>query len=206
MSKFDLGDYVDVEARLRWFFDHFPEGSLGSKVLVGPEAGKDFVVVQASAYRDRYDPQPGQGLAYEVFPGTTPYTKGSELMNAETSAWGRALAAIGAPTKGHVASADEVSGAIARRGQAVPSDSEPVEQQPEPQAEQTSEGGDAVATSEGPDGAGTVASGGDPASGQSLPSDHEHEWMQSPTLKSFVVCKDPACRKVVKKSEAGVDA
>ncbi len=31
----------------------------------------------------------------EPFPGKTPYTKDSELMNAETSAWGRALASLG---------------------------------------------------------------------------------------------------------------
>ena len=186
-GKFELGDYVDVNARLAWFFDHFPEGSLGSKVLVGPEAGKAFVVVQAFAYRDRYDPQPGQGLAYEAFPGTTPYTKGSELMNAETSAWGRALAAIGAPTKGHIASADEVAGAVARRDAdgAPPSKAKP-RKQAAPQAEPPSDG----------------QAEGEPHP-PSLPSDHEHEWMQSPTLKTFVVCKDPACRKVVRKEDVG---
>ena len=158
---------------MRWFFDHFPEGSLQAHVLVGPEAGQPFVVVQAFAHRHEGDHYPGQGLAYEPFPGTTPYTKGSELMNAETSAWGRALAAIGAPTKGHVASADEVRGAETRRGQAVPSTTDQPEQQLEPQAEP-------------------------------LPEDHEHEWMQSPKLRKFVVCKDPRCRKVLSKEDAGV--
>ena len=42
-------------------------------------------------------------------PGLTPYTKNSELQNAETSAWGRALVAVlAADTKEGVASADEV--------------------------------------------------------------------------------------------------
>ena len=49
-------------------------------------------------------------MAFEPFPGRTPYTRGSELQNAETSAWGRAIvAALAADTnRAGVASADEV--------------------------------------------------------------------------------------------------
>jgi hypothetical protein len=50
-----------------------------------------------------------------VFPGRTPYTKGSELQNAETSAWGRAIVAVGAAdTKKGIASSEEVRN---RRGE-----------------------------------------------------------------------------------------
>lgn len=182
---FDLKDYVDVPARMEWFFEKYANGSLQSEVLVGPEAGHPFIVVQARAYRDQLDPLPGMGLAYEVFPGTTPYTKGSEIMNAETSAWGRALAAIGAPTKGHVASAEEVEGASTRRMTpakgASPKAAAPHADTP---------------VAEAPTGADEPES-----SPPTLSADHEHTWVQSPTLKKFVVCSDPACRKVMKKEE-----
>ena len=70
---------------------------------------QSFLVVVAAAYRDRDDPRPGVGMAWEVFPGRTPYTRGSELQNAETSAWGRAIIAVGASdSKRGIASREEV--------------------------------------------------------------------------------------------------
>lgn len=102
----DLGDYVDVNERLGWFFEHFPEGSLQADIL---ERGEDFVVIKAVAYRSPTDARPGTGMASEPVPGRTPYTKDSEVMVGETSAWGRALAAIGAPTRGSIASRQEVA-------------------------------------------------------------------------------------------------
>ena len=47
-------------------------------------------------------------MAWEPLPGLTPFTKGSELMVAETSAWGRAIVAALAADTQKVASADEV--------------------------------------------------------------------------------------------------
>jgi hypothetical protein len=47
-------------------------------------------------------------LAWEVIPGKTPYTKDSEVQNAETSAWGRAIVAVGAATAKKIASREEV--------------------------------------------------------------------------------------------------
>ena len=41
-------------------------------------------------------------------PGATPYTKGSEIENAETSAWGRAIGSLGIGIENSIASADEV--------------------------------------------------------------------------------------------------
>lgn len=107
-KSFDLGDYVDVAARMSWFFERYPEGSLGSVIT---HLTENYVVVRAMAFRTPTDTSPGVGHAMELIPGRTPYTKDSELMNAETSAWGRALAAIGAPMKGHIASADELRAA-----------------------------------------------------------------------------------------------
>jgi hypothetical protein len=191
--RFDLGDYVDVDARLRWFFEMFPEGSLQSEVLLWPVEGMPIIVVKAYAHRSPNDEQPGQGLASEVYPGTTPYTKGSELMNAETSAWGRALAAIGAPTKGHIASADEVVGAQERR-KARGEDGRPKQA---PQAETQVEGGEPAREALGKE-EGQVTL---PA-GKLVSTDHEHTWVQSPTMKDWVLCS--SCRKALPKEDAGV--
>jgi hypothetical protein len=115
-----LGDYIDVAERIRLFRDKHPEGSLQP---ANPEkpfetvwiADKAFIVYIAAAYRTPDDMRPGIGSAWEPFPGRTPYTKDSELMVAETSAWGRAIMAVLAADSKRVASLDEVR---ARKAQA----------------------------------------------------------------------------------------
>lgn len=114
MSNF-AADYVDVAERIRIFRDLYPEGSLRPASLERPfwienvdGVGQRLVYV-AAAYRHPEDPAPGIGSAWEPLPGKTPYTRDSELMVAETSAWGRAIvAALAADTKRGVASADEI--------------------------------------------------------------------------------------------------
>jgi hypothetical protein len=133
MSNF-AADYVDVAERIRIFRDLYPEGSLRPAdpsrpfwVDDIPGVGPRLIYV-AAAYRHPDDAAPGIGSAWEPLPGRTPYTRDSELMVAETSAWGRAIvAALAADTKRGVASADEVR---ARR-------QEP--DQPAPKAEWTGE-------------------------------------------------------------------
>ena len=112
---FDLEDYVDVAERIALFKEKHPEGSLQPANLLEPykilssDDGR-FVVYVAAAYRTPEDQRPGVGVAWEPFPGKTPYTKDSELQNAETSAWGRAIvAALAADTKRGVASKNEVA-------------------------------------------------------------------------------------------------
>ena len=64
----------------------------------------------ACAYRTPDDIRPGVGVAWELVPGATSFTRGSEAMNAETAAWGRAIVAVlAADTKRGVASAQEVN-------------------------------------------------------------------------------------------------
>ena len=79
-----------------------------------------YIVYAAAAYRTPDDPNPAIGIAYEQFPGRTPYTRTSELMNAETSAWGRALAAMGIGVGGKIATRDEVYAATQRRSEPEP--------------------------------------------------------------------------------------
>jgi hypothetical protein len=105
-------DYVDVATRIRDFKHAYPDGSLQQVRLEFHEiAGQQFVLYVAACFRTPDDLRPGIGTAWEPIPGRTPYTKDSEVMVAETSAWGRAIvAATGADTKngGPIASNDEV--------------------------------------------------------------------------------------------------
>lgn len=118
--------YNDVAARIVEFRDKHPEGSLQPADLSKPFevveiGGQTFIVTVSAAYRSPDDPRPGIGMAYELFPGKTPYTRGSELQNSETSSWGRAIvAALAADTRKGVASADEVRNRQAEREQPEP--------------------------------------------------------------------------------------
>jgi len=109
-------DYIDVSARIAEFYNRYPEGSLQ---MDPPEwvdiEGARFIWARGYAYRTPDDPRPGIGHAWEPVPGRTPYTRGSELMNLETSVWGRCTAALGIATKSGIASAQEVRGAEGRR-------------------------------------------------------------------------------------------
>lgn len=113
-GKFSLDEYVDVSERIAQFYERFPEGSLktGSPPQFVELGGKPFVVYHAQAFRSPEDPCPTDGWAWEPVPGPTQFTKDSELMNAETAAWGRAIVALGFETK-KIASNQEVQN---RRG------------------------------------------------------------------------------------------
>lgn len=123
-DKKGLDDYVDVATRITEFRAKYPDGYLApipaerpyQIVNIGPD-DKVFIVVVAAAYRQPGDLSPGVGMAWEPFPGRTPYTRDSELMNAETSAWGRAIIALGAAdAKRGIASQEEVRNRQADRG------------------------------------------------------------------------------------------
>ena len=120
-------DYVDVAERIREFRDKHPDGSLRPlnvdkpfEIVTTPD-GIAWVVVVAAAYRTPDDAAPGVGMAWETYPGKTNFTKGSELQNAETSAWGRAIVAVGAAdTKRGVASSEDVRNRRAEQQQPAP--------------------------------------------------------------------------------------
>jgi hypothetical protein len=104
-----FADYVSVADRVGQFYGRFPDGRLctGQPPTLYEIEGRTFVAYHALAYRTPDDPLPGAGWAWEPVPGPTPFTRDSELQNAETAAWGRAIVALGFETK-HLASADEV--------------------------------------------------------------------------------------------------
>lgn len=114
MSQKFQTDYIDVAERIVEARAQYPNGRLRPADPTKPYTienidGQTYIVVVAAFYRDADDQLPGIGMAYEVFPGKSNFTRGSELQNAETSAWGRAMvAALVADTKRGVASANEV--------------------------------------------------------------------------------------------------
>lgn len=107
MANFNPADsgYVEVKDRIEAFYQKFPEGSIQSEIVMLTE---DKVVVKAYAYRFLEDAKPGIGHSQLGIPGKTNYTRESELENAETSAWGRAIAALGFEVKRSIASSEEV--------------------------------------------------------------------------------------------------
>lgn len=114
---FDISNYVDVAERIRQFRSLYPNGSLQplnpekpfeiTTITIG---GKEivFVVYAAAAYRSPEDARPGIGIAWEKFPGESNFTRDSELMNAETSAWGRSIVAALAADTQKIATVEEI--------------------------------------------------------------------------------------------------
>lgn len=110
MAKPSLDDYVDVAERIRQFKAAYPDGSLQTwaEPQIVQAGDKTFVMYAAAAFRTEHDDRPGVGWAWEPVPGPTPFTRDSELMNAETAAWGRAILALGDFAAKRIASRDEV--------------------------------------------------------------------------------------------------
>jgi hypothetical protein len=107
-------DYKSVVERIADFKEKHPEGCLRPADPAIPYrietiGDKTFVVVVAAAFRSPDDPSPGIGIAWEPFPGPTNFTRDSELQNAETSAWGRAIVAVLASESKSVASQDDLN-------------------------------------------------------------------------------------------------
>ena len=128
MSGYNLDGYIDVPSRIKLFLARHPEGSLQMDEPQFVEVeGKKWVIGRAYAYRTPDDPRPGIGTAWEIVPGTTPFTRGSEIQNLETSAWGRAIGALGIGIDASIATLDEVQQAkerskVMQTTEAIPDD------------------------------------------------------------------------------------
>jgi hypothetical protein len=109
-------DYIDVATRIVEFREKYPTGGFQpwkepyiERVEMPDGKIKCFMVYSAAAYRTPDDKLPGVGYAWEPIPGPTNFTRDSELQNAETAAWGRAMvAALAVDTKKGIASSEEV--------------------------------------------------------------------------------------------------
>jgi hypothetical protein len=106
---FKLDGYVTVNERLGMALELWPElrvcESPPKVVQVGDST---FIEVTITVWRDPEDTIPCSAAAWEPIPGKTPYTRDSEMMNASTSALGRALGLMGIGTAGSISTADEV--------------------------------------------------------------------------------------------------
>jgi hypothetical protein len=115
MSGYDLKDYIDVRQRLELFYIKHPEGSIQFEFMGVLDANPEYFYGIAYAYRTPNDERPGKGYAQELINGKTSFTRGSELMNLETSAVGRAIGMLGIGISQGVATMDEVVAAQARQ-------------------------------------------------------------------------------------------
>src|SRR5689334_7084231 len=105
-----LAGYTEVKDRIPLFYQQYPDGRLvTAEVRATSEPdGVPRVWVQALAYRSPDDPHPGVGWSWMVLPGSTNFTRGSELENTETSAWGRAIGSLNIGISSGFASKDEI--------------------------------------------------------------------------------------------------
>jgi hypothetical protein len=121
MAERDLSDYIEVAERIEHFRAAWPQGTLRGDWRMVQVGDQHLVAYRAEACRGPEDQAPGVGCAWELVPGRTPFTRGSELQNAETSAWGRAIIAVGASdAKRGIASREEVQWRRAERDDGLP--------------------------------------------------------------------------------------
>jgi len=111
--NYEDSGYVDVAERIRQLKQVYPDAVLRPANPLEPFklmeiGGREFIVYTAACYKSPDDLLPAIAVAAEPSFGKTPFTKDSEVMNAETSAWGRAILACLACDSHKVASADEV--------------------------------------------------------------------------------------------------
>jgi hypothetical protein len=110
MSAFNLGDYVDVPTRLAEALKRWPNLRIQETrpVVIVTVDNQAFVEISCTVWRDDTDPIPTTAWCWEPIPGRTPYTKGSEMMNASTSCLGSALGFLGMGIGKSIASRNEV--------------------------------------------------------------------------------------------------
>ncbi len=97
--SYSMEGYVDVAERIREFRAKYPNGCLrpfnpAEPFRVMEIGGREFIVYTAAAFRSPEDTLPAVAVAAELAVGKTNFTRESEVMNAETSAWGRAIVAL----------------------------------------------------------------------------------------------------------------
>jgi hypothetical protein len=121
---FDIQNYTTVQERVTEFYTRYPNGSIQFEFMGVMDGDPTKMWGVASAYRTADDTRPGVGTASEFIDGKSPYTKGSELQNLETSAWGRALASLGIGTSKGLSSKEEIIGSRERQ---APGPAKPLE-------------------------------------------------------------------------------
>jgi len=109
MNAFNLGDYVDVPTRLAQALKQFPDLRIQeTKPIIVTVDNQQYVEISCTVWRDLNDLLPTVAYCWEPIPGKSPFTKGSEMMNASTSCLGRALGFLGMGIGKSIASRNEV--------------------------------------------------------------------------------------------------
>lgn len=116
--------YVTVNERLKHFRETYKSYQLHTQVvhfapaqvvtMNGKDAKKDAEIMVKATIKDSNGITIAEGLAYEK-ESSSFINKTSFVENAETSAWGRALANFGIGIDENVATADEVANAISNQ-------------------------------------------------------------------------------------------
>ena len=116
MSGYNIDGYIQVVDRMKLFYAKFPDGSLYMEPPEFVDIGaQKWVIGRAWAYRTPDDQRPGGGTAWEIVPGTTNFTRGSEIQNLETSCFGRAIGSLGIGIDASIATLDEIQHATERK-------------------------------------------------------------------------------------------
>jgi hypothetical protein len=90
MNAFNLGDYVDVPARVKMLFERWPNARIVESLpQIRMFDGREWIEVTVTIHLGD-DTTPVVASAWEC-KGTTSFTRDSEMMNCSTSALGRAL-------------------------------------------------------------------------------------------------------------------
>lgn len=92
MAYFDLSQYQTVQERIDLFWNSFPNGRLNLEII---SMNDTQVVMKAEVYLDKADEFPAAVDYAEERIGTSPVNKVSFVENCATSAYGRAISALG---------------------------------------------------------------------------------------------------------------
>ncbi len=117
-------EYVEVNERLKYFREKFPEYSLTSEIV----KIEDGLCVIKATIRDENGVAKATGIAYERETSSF-INKTSFIENCETSAWGRALGNFGIGIDSSIASAEEVENAQLIQDEKEESNKPPTEAQ-----------------------------------------------------------------------------
>jgi hypothetical protein len=92
MAYFDLSQYQTVQERIDLFWSAFPEGRLNLEIVSMTDAQ---VVMKAEVFLNKDDNFPAAVDYAEERLGSSPVNKTSFVENCATSAYGRAISALG---------------------------------------------------------------------------------------------------------------
>ena len=107
MNAFNLGDYVDVPARVKMLFERWPNARIVESLpQIRLFDGREWIEVTVTIHLGD-DTTPVVASAWEC-KGTTSFTRDSEMMNCSTSAVGRACGLLNLGIGKSIASRNEV--------------------------------------------------------------------------------------------------